>query len=189
MSAGIHELARTGKTELLELELKKEGVDINLKDKDEYTPLHLAAINGHSECVGILLESGANATLTDKNGRTALHWAAMKEHGICLAYLLHKAGKDIISLRDNDDCTALNLANKNGNEGAICSMLLLGYKTDPSFCQLPSNENHTLKTDTVPQYWGLEVNGSQCTFYTLPSANNSTKNQSPERTLSLAPTT
>src|SRR3990167_3184411 len=118
MSASIHELAKTGQTELLELCLKEEGIDVNLQDEDGYSPLHLAAMNGHKECVGMIMqfeeEKGieVDLSLKDKDGRTPLHWAAMNGHSVCLMFFLNKVDKAIVNLEDNNGDTALNLADK-----------------------------------------------------------------------------
>jgi RNA polymerase primary sigma factor len=50
----------------------KRGVDINAKDGDGRTPLHLAASRGDAETCRLLLEAGANPTLVDKNGNDTL---------------------------------------------------------------------------------------------------------------------
>jgi ankyrin repeat protein len=46
--------------------------------KSGWTPLHLAAKERHSLCVGVLLSnSRCNVDAIDRQGRTALHFAAM----------------------------------------------------------------------------------------------------------------
>ena len=41
-----------------------------------YTPVIMAAYNGHQNCVKLLIESGADPTRSDKKGGTPLHYAA-----------------------------------------------------------------------------------------------------------------
>jgi len=43
-------------------------------DKDNFTPLLIAASNGHVASLKMLIHLGANISVTDKNERTALHW-------------------------------------------------------------------------------------------------------------------
>ena len=42
-----------------------------------YTPVIVAASNGHQNCVKLLIESGADPTRNDKIGKTPLHYAAV----------------------------------------------------------------------------------------------------------------
>ena len=45
-----------------------------------YTPLLLAAVEGNSESVNILLENGADIYVQDKEDKTVLYWAAAQNH-------------------------------------------------------------------------------------------------------------
>ena len=68
---------------------------VNIKDRAGRTPLHLAALGGHIQCVKILLEAGANANVTDnKGGQTPLTLAANKGN-IEVVKLLLKYGSDL----------------------------------------------------------------------------------------------
>ncbi|EAY01509.1 ankyrin repeat protein, putative [Trichomonas vaginalis G3] len=48
------------------------GADINAKDKDGWTPLHLAAIKNSKETAEILISNGADINAKDKDGLTPL---------------------------------------------------------------------------------------------------------------------
>lgn len=50
--------------------------DINERDFEEFTPLHLAIVNSQPEIVKLLLESGANINLKDYRNRSVLLMAA-----------------------------------------------------------------------------------------------------------------
>lgn len=58
--------------ELVEL-LIKHGALVNVKDKQELTPLHIASLNEQSECVDVLIWAGADVSATTKTGLTALN--------------------------------------------------------------------------------------------------------------------
>ena len=49
---------------------------MDLKDKDNLTPLMVACRYGHLETIKCLLEHGADVTETDKDEKTCLMWAA-----------------------------------------------------------------------------------------------------------------
>lgn len=52
--------------------LLEQGVRVNTRDAEGWTPLMYAAMTGHAESVKILLARGANPTLCDAEGKTAL---------------------------------------------------------------------------------------------------------------------
>ena len=52
------------------------GARINRRDKDNYTPLLLAATYGHVQTVELLLQKGADYTAVDKYDKTAIYLAA-----------------------------------------------------------------------------------------------------------------
>jgi len=49
--------------------------DVNIRDRQGRTPLHVAAMRGHAKIVEVLLAKGADPTLEDNDGWTPLHWA------------------------------------------------------------------------------------------------------------------
>ncbi|XP_063726428.1 alpha-latrocrustotoxin-Lt1a-like isoform X2 [Symsagittifera roscoffensis] len=65
----LHAAARYGNSEVLEeiLDKSKHPVDINMKDGDFKTPLHLAVIHGKQNCVKVLMRHSADATIPDND--------------------------------------------------------------------------------------------------------------------------
>ncbi len=47
-----------------------KGADVNAVDQDGRTVLHLAALRGHKEVVGVLLAKGASKTVRDRDWKT-----------------------------------------------------------------------------------------------------------------------
>lgn len=66
----VIEAAEVGDTAVVEARIK-EGCNVNQKDENGYTALHMAAIKGSAKCVKLLLEAGADSLLTDADGKTA----------------------------------------------------------------------------------------------------------------------
>jgi ankyrin repeat protein len=74
--------------------LSIRNINVNVKDVNGWTPLHYAAINGHIEIAGLLLQNGAEVNAKDKNGKTPLHWAAYRGH-FDILHLLVENGADL----------------------------------------------------------------------------------------------
>jgi len=60
----------------IELLVTKYNLNVNHKDQDGQTALHVAASKGRMDNLEALLRMNANINEQDKNGRTALHYAA-----------------------------------------------------------------------------------------------------------------
>ena len=71
----IHDTAMVGNIEAVKQHLT-DGVDVNAKDRDDWTPLHHAALFGHKEIAELLITNDADVNVRAANGRTPLHWAA-----------------------------------------------------------------------------------------------------------------
>ena len=96
------------------------GADINVLSERGNTPLMLASLLLHTECVAEMLRLGADARRVDNNGWTALHYHAMPGcgDGVGVVRQLVAAGCDA-AVRDNDGHTAVELARTGrGVEGA-----------------------------------------------------------------------
>jgi|ETN07SMinimDraft_1059922.scaffolds.fasta_scaffold27627_4 ankyrin repeat protein len=75
LDRALIDAARDGSIALVRRELSR-GADVNAKDKDGFTPLHLAANKGHKEIVKLLIAEGADVNAKDDGGRTPLHGTA-----------------------------------------------------------------------------------------------------------------
>jgi ankyrin repeat protein len=71
--------------------LEYSSLDIHRQDEHGATALHLAAAEGHSEIVELLISAGANPSFPDLSGRTAAVYASDRGHAL-LARILKDAG-------------------------------------------------------------------------------------------------
>ena len=74
----LHDAAEIGDTERA-LDLIEQGVHIDCKDRNGYTPLMEAASEGNTETVRALLDAGADKSLGNHRGSTALQLASKDE--------------------------------------------------------------------------------------------------------------
>lgn len=113
--------AEAGRAKNLELLLQPEKSDINAKNKDGMMAIHLAAMNGHLNCLKALIKHGAEVEAPGAYRMTALHWAAAHGHYECVEYLLEKGAK--ILARDKFRRSPLILACRNGNVKVVSLLL------------------------------------------------------------------
>ena len=110
-----------GHRELVESLLHK-GVDPNAVGCDQtmQTPLHVAAAQGDTTTVSMLLESGAMIDAQDANGNTPAHLATDQSHIGTVEFLIN-SGCDL-EIRREDSKTPYNIARRHG-ENAMVRMI------------------------------------------------------------------
>ena len=117
--------------------LCERGADVNAKDKDGYTALHLAVEFGHIAVVELLLKQGANIEATGgRSAITALMDAALDGRD-SIAVLLLRAGASVSAVNYRGS-TALAYAAKYDHE--VMAKILLDYGAD---LELRDNEGST----------------------------------------------
>ena len=95
-------------------QLLYRGADVNAKDQDHQTPLHLASYSLYPESVQVLLDHDADINAKDHRGQTPLHLVIKSrfysdEFGFGIAQLLLDRGIDV-NVRDKNLETPLQLA-------------------------------------------------------------------------------
>lgn len=92
--------------------LIKSGLDINVKNKNNVTPLHMAINHRRNDIALLLIENNADITTTNDRGETPLHFAAKTGQKNIVELLIEKeANVNAIDARSN---TPLSLAQKGG---------------------------------------------------------------------------
>lgn len=74
-----------------------DGAEIDVKDKDMWTPLHIAALNGHEQMVDFFLRMGANMDSKNHMGRMPLH-VAVSHNQVKVTKILLERGANPFAL-------------------------------------------------------------------------------------------
>ena len=91
--AVIFAAIREGHDRIVQLLLDR-GARLDVRDRYDCPPLHVAAYTGHKAMLNVLLEAGADVNKMGAYGELALHWAAVKGH-LEVAEVLVKAGSQV----------------------------------------------------------------------------------------------
>jgi len=100
--------------QLLHFELR---VDLNARNAIDRTALHLAAGNGNTKCVQILVDNAANIEHADKYGMNAVLWAAWFGHDETLSYLIKQGAS--LTVKNKNGLTFLHSAASGGHTKVI----------------------------------------------------------------------
>ena len=92
--------------------------------KGGWTPLYLAAFNGHDDTVRLLDSRGADVEQADADGASPLFVAAMNSHDSTVS-LLHSLGADA-NQADSNGATPVHAAAMNGHDETIALLHSLG---------------------------------------------------------------
>ena len=108
--------------------LIEQGADVNGRVEGGYTPLIIAAREGHGPIVRLLIDKGADVNAKEDNGVTALMTAAAKKrHDI--AKILVDAGADV-NASNKKGLTALMFATTAGDTESVKMLLAQGANAD-----------------------------------------------------------
>ena len=105
-------------------QLIQKGQDVNRGGSYRWTPLMLAADNGHDQIVRELIRAGADVNGKDKDKQTALHWASRRGHSIVIKTLA-EAGANL-NVQDVDGMTPLMRAAYWGHANVVVELIRAG---------------------------------------------------------------
>ncbi len=116
----LQDAAFNGRAERAAALIAAASIDINKPDENGFTPLTMAAQEGHHRIVRALISNGARLDSASHGKATALLLASQHGH-IVIAKLLVDAGAQL-ELRNQSGCSALHLA---AAEGHLCIVKVL----------------------------------------------------------------
>ena len=126
---GLFEAIKLGNTARVQGLLKANHHPDTYRDTNQDTCLHLAAANGNTKCLEMLIESGASLTATNIQDQTPLHLAVSNNHLSSVKIMLeHPSAKVAVNMCCRpDDNTPLCLAVNLGNHALIEMLRPLGH--------------------------------------------------------------
>ena len=108
--------------------VEEKGVDPNIKNSHEKTPLHAAAIVGHIEIARFLVKHGAGVNVRDDKLQTPLHLAAEAGHMEVVQFLVEHGAE--VNVRDTNEQTALHMAAGDGHRRVVAYLISRGAEID-----------------------------------------------------------
>lgn len=121
---GVHWAVWRGWVGSVERLVDADPANVQRRDRDGNTPLHVAALAGACGIAEILLQKGADVDALGASGETALHCAARIGH-LRLVELLLAAGADM-EIVCHSGRTAVQVATQAGNDGVLGLLLQRG---------------------------------------------------------------
>ena len=94
LSCALHAAAELESAAVLRLLLDHPRIDVNVKTAENKTPLHIAALWGNEDALGLLVEQGANLNARNYRGQTPLHVLAARR-----AHLRRGEGYGMVTVR------------------------------------------------------------------------------------------
>ena len=95
------------------IELIERGVDLNVKNRQGYSPLHVFSKQGHEELITLSLDNAAFVHRKDNKGRSPLYFAAEADKAAaCVLLMTHNADPNSTTV---DKDSPMHCAARNGN--------------------------------------------------------------------------
>ena len=86
--SSLHMAALWSQVDILNVLLDVPNVDINIRDNNDWTPIHIASINNKLEALVVLVQRGGDIHLRNNEGRTAMFYGHRDGHTRIIDYLV-----------------------------------------------------------------------------------------------------
>lgn len=145
--ARLHHLASSRDYEALKIHLGQPGVDVSAGAQSSHplfsgmTPLMLAAVEGWSDGVNLLLEHGADPAMATESGLEVLHFAARRDCAACIKSLIEHGAR--VNATDEYGFMPLHEAAHHSTYDIVRLLVEHGAEVDEnSVCSAAMNDEH-----------------------------------------------
>ena len=131
----LHQATCRGHLTVVQLILQYRQAILNQRLEDK-TALQVAAHQGHTVIVDLLLRHGADPTLSDKAGDCAIHYAAIGARSeVILSLVNWCSDTNYVNCVNNDKRTAAHITVLNRQEESLATLLKVGASVNMADCQ------------------------------------------------------
>ena len=121
--------------------LLESGADVNIRDEYGNSPLILAAENGHTECIAVLVEAGAEVNTVNKYDNSALMMTSRNGSVDCVKLLIEDGADVNMKQTSTSGYSALYYATRTRHDKCVVTLLKAGANVNISnqytFCDCP----------------------------------------------------
>ena len=115
--------AQNGHVAAVEFLIDQMHADVEAKDDEGSTPLHVAVARGHVDVVACLLRRAAKVDAVDEHGCQPLHLAAERNNAAAIKMLLERGGEELVVARNAYGHLPVHLAAAMGHFEAVTTLL------------------------------------------------------------------
>lgn len=120
----IHEAAGEGDDAAVRALLSQNNSLVDSRDDQECTPLHHAAVRGHTDLVALLVDAGADVDAQNHSGETPLHWAVIRNRKGAVEVLIRRGAET--ELREDYGRTPLLWVARETGNAEVAAVLIGG---------------------------------------------------------------
>ncbi len=135
------------------------GLDVNIKDKDENTPLNNACKKNEIAIVKYLVNYEANLNIQDKEGKTPIFYASQNNYTEIVKYLFDNGAN--LNIQDKEEKTPIFYASQNNYTEIVKYLLDNG-----------ANLNIQDKEEKTPIFYASQNNYTEIVKYLLDNGAN-----------------
>ncbi len=105
----LHFASNEGRLDVVKELLAHPEIEKEPRSSIQRTPLHLAAIRGHTQILRVLIAAGSDKDCKDQDENTPLHQASEFGHIECIIFLVKEANADM-TLKNKYGYIPMNIA-------------------------------------------------------------------------------